>query len=634
MPEISVVIRAFNEERYLPALFDGLEQQRCRDFETIVVDSGSFDHTREIAERRATRLVRIKPDDFTFGHSLNIGIQAGTGRHVVIVSAHTEPTGPDWLEELIVPLAKPRTAMVYGRQVGPPGAKFSECLDFERTFGPGPKVLAPPDFFANNANSAVRRDLWEQHPFDETLPGLEDIEWAKYWMERGYQVAYAPAAAIYHIHNETWPQVRRRYYREGQAAWWIGVERRREIPREVLRETGYLCADLVEATRRRRLRAKAAEIVRFRLEKVVGRVSGIWNGATTQNPMKRERLLFSRSYRAVVVHGPGRAMLENLELPSLKPGEILIRVAYEGVCATDLEVLSGSLGYDKSGLARYPIVPGHEFSGTVAAIGARVTELREGESVVVERIQGCGACPGCRRGNGSGCPDRQEVGVIGRDGGYGEYVVTPARFVHRLSAGVTLPEGCLAEPLAVVLKGLRRLEQTHGLVVVMRRNCAVVGAGPIGHLAARVLAHRGHQVTVFDRNAVRLAYFAGSGIRTEQNIGELAGFDTIVEATGNAEALALVLKTSDAGAALLLLGLPYGRRDFSFETIVAYDKIVVGSVGSGPEDFQEVLTLLPKIDVKAFTQKVLPLAEFRQAWDLARTGGHLKVMLAVDQTRA
>lgn len=630
MPETSIVIRAYNEERHLPALFDGLERQAYRDFETIVVDSGSFDHTREIARRGAHRVVTIKPEDFTFGHSLNVGIQAGQGRFIVIVSAHTAPTGPDWLEKLVAPLADSQTAMVYGRQMGPPGSKFGERMDFERTFGARPKVLVPPEFFANNANSAVRRGLWEQHPFDEALPGLEDIEWAKYWMERGHRVVYAPEAAIYHIHQETWPQVRRRYYREGQAAWWIGVQRRREIPGEIVREAGYLAADLAEAFRHGRLLKKAGEIARFRYEKLVGKVGGIWNGATTENPMKRERLLFNRSYRAVVIHGPGRAVLEDRELPSLKPGEVLVRVAYEGVCATDLEVLSGELGSYKSGLARYPIVPGHEFSGEVAAVGARVADLREGDPVVVECVQGCGTCPACQKGNWIGCVDRQEMGVIGRDGGYGEYVVTSARFVHRVPPEVTLKDACVCEPLAVALKGVKRLERAWG--APGRRQCAVIGAGPVGHLVARVLTLRGHQVAVFDRNTARLGWFAGSGIRTEPAFVDLSAFDAVVEATGNVDALDAALRTSGAGAVLLLLGLPYGGRDFSFETIVGYDKIVVGSAGSGAEHFEEALKVLARIDVKAFTEKVLPLSEFRHAWQLARTGKQLKVLLAVDGT--
>jgi glycosyltransferase involved in cell wall biosynthesis len=203
VPETSIVIRAFNEERHLPGLFDGLAGQGYRDFETIVVDSGSFDRTRDIAERRADRLVRIKSDDFTFGHSLNVGIAHGRGRFIVIVSAHTAPTSGRWLENLVAALHDPRTAMVYGQQQGSADSKFSERRDFARTFGTHPRTLAPPDFFANNANSAVRRELWERHRFDEALPGLEDVEWAKHWMEQGYRVVYAAAAGAHRAASST-----------------------------------------------------------------------------------------------------------------------------------------------------------------------------------------------------------------------------------------------------------------------------------------------------------------------------------------------------------------------------------------------------------------------------------------------
>ena len=89
-----------------------------------------------------------------------------------------------WLGNLIKPLHDDTTAMVYGRQLGARSSNFSEAQDMRRTFGKQRRVLRPPRFFANNANSAVRKDLWRQHPFDEGLLGLEDIEWAKYWMKR------------------------------------------------------------------------------------------------------------------------------------------------------------------------------------------------------------------------------------------------------------------------------------------------------------------------------------------------------------------------------------------------------------------------------------------------------------------
>lgn len=628
-PEVSIIIRAFNEERRLPLLLDGLETQTHKSFETIVVDSGSFDRTLEIAEHRADRVVRIRSADFTFGHSLNEGIRHAAGRFIAIVSAHTVPMNTSWIEALIAPLHDEKVAMVYGQQRGTAkDSKFGELTDFHRVFGAERLELRPPHFFANNANAAVQRKLWEQKPFDETLPGLEDAAWAKHWMEMGYRVLYEPAAAIYHIHEETWPQVRKRYYREGQAGRWIGMRRRRDLPLDVVREMQALGGDLWAAARDRLLFEKALEILRFRYEKARGTFAGVWSGALMENPMTREAVLFGTTHRAVVIHGVGRASVDDLPTPTLKPSEVLVRVAYVGVCATDLEILDGELGYYKKGQASYPIVPGHEFSGTIARVGARVGHFEPGDRVVVECIQGCGECADCKRGNWIGCPARREVGVIGQDGGYQQYMVTPARFVHRLPDELGLLPACLCEPVAVVLKGIKRLQRAVGEDRIM--DVAVIGAGPIGHLAARILQMRGHRVTAFDRSAKRRDYLQGSGIAVSAEPSDLSPFQAVVEATGDPDALEALLETSTAGSALLLLGFPYSRRPFSFESIVGYDKVIVGSVGSSAADFDEAIALLPQIETGAFSEKILPLEDVRAAWSLSRERAFLKVVLQVD----
>lgn len=284
MPECSIVVRALNEGRHLPALFDGLDRQTYRDFEAILVDSGSTDDTRTVAEKRGAKVVEIPSRDFTFGRSLNLGLRASSDRFFVVVSAHTRPVDERWLERLLAPLReRPEVALVYGRQIGWEGSKFGEALDFDRFFGPEPREI-DDHFFANNANSAGRRALWDRHAFDETLPGLEDIEWARWAHSEGHSIAYAHDAAVHHIHDESWPQVRRRYYREGQAARWIGWLKRRDLPREVWGEFKWLCGDLAEASRRGLLADKLSEILRFRCNKVAGTVAGVWHAATTERP--------------------------------------------------------------------------------------------------------------------------------------------------------------------------------------------------------------------------------------------------------------------------------------------------------------------------------------------------------------
>ncbi len=635
-PETSVVIRTFNEALHLPALLESLRRQRYRDFEVIVVDSGSIDGTREIARDASARVIRIDRSHFTFGYSRNTGIGAAHGQLMAIVSAHTLPANEDWLGNLIAALREPGVAMVYGRQLGARTSKFSETQDFRRLFGVERKILRPPHFFANNANAAVVRKLWEQYSFDESLPGLEDLDWARKWMLEGYKVIYEPAAALYHIHQENPSQVQHRYYREATAARRLGIKNRTTALAEFARETGYLAADLWMALRTEKRREpdapllqRAQEIVSFRVNKTVGTLRGLFDGKALADPGTRDRLFFESSFDGVVIERPGHASLTRIEMPEMRPGDVVIKVEYVGVCRTDLEIFDGTLSYFSNGLGSYPIVPGHEMSGRVVAVGAAVNGFREGDPVVVECIQGCDACPQCLRQNWIGCADRRELGVLRAQGACARYVVVPNRFVHRLPARVDLARGALCEPLAVVLKGLDRLSRTWAGATV-NKACAVIGMGPLGRLCALVLAHLGHRVTAFDRDPRRLADLRHSAISTAESFDRLIEFDAVIEATGDGGALEAILSHSAAGSTTLLIGLPYARKEFNFEKLVAYDRAVVGSVGSSAEHFTRAISLLPHLPLEPYLQNVMPLERFTEAWDLVRRRECLKVMLKVD----
>jgi 2-desacetyl-2-hydroxyethyl bacteriochlorophyllide A dehydrogenase len=630
-PETTIVIRAFNEERWLPEVFAAIHKQKYRDFEVLVVDSGSIDRTRDIAAANGARILRLRSEDFTFGYSLNLGIAEARGPFIAIISAHAIPTDENWLENLITPLRNPENAMVFGGQRGHAISKFSEARDLERVFPARSLEMDDDHVFVNNANSAIRKDLWEQHPFDEGLPGLEDAEWAKYWIPRGYKVLYEPSTCIYHVHTESWPQVRHRFHREGIAGRWTAVRIIRNIPSEVFREIRWTIWDMWLAMRDGKLRALAKEILNYRYNKTIGIVKGILDSRVITNPSKRAELHFDKGFASLVIRSPHHAEIEPRSIPALKPGEILVRVAYTGICATDLEIFEGRLGYYKSGMAKYPIVPGHELSGTVVSLGKKVTNFEDGDRVVVECIQGCGTCDDCKNDSAITCTERREVGVIGIDGGYAEYLVTRSRYAHKVPAEVPLDKAALTEPLAVAIKGLRRLGATAGSATA--RKCAVVGAGTIGHLTAKVLALRGHDVTVFDRETRRLESLK-QVVRTETTVSGLERFDWIVEATGDQNLLNAVLQQSRTGATLLLLGLPYASHNFSFESLVGFDKTVVGSVGSSAADFEEALHTLPKLDVTPFLKSAFPLEDFSSAWNAMRARTHLKVMLQVDRNAA
>lgn len=212
-PRVSIVIRCFNEAAHLPKLFGELKRQTHTDYEVVVVDSGSDDGTLEIVQSEDVRLEHIRKEDFSFGRSLNIGCRAARGEILVFISAHCYPEHEEWLSNLVAGFDDPKVAVVYGKQRGIPESHFSERQIFRRWF-PEDTIERQDDPFSNNANCAVRRAVWEEHPYDETLTGLEDVAWAQVVMRDGWWVSYRADAGVIHVHNETPSQIRNRYRRE------------------------------------------------------------------------------------------------------------------------------------------------------------------------------------------------------------------------------------------------------------------------------------------------------------------------------------------------------------------------------------------------------------------------------------
>ncbi len=209
-PRVSIVIRAKNEEALVGETLSALYAQTVTDFEVILVDSGSTDRTLDIARQFPVTVIEIPASSFTFGRALNLGCAAARGTLLGFLSAHTVPLTDRWVDRMVAHFADPQVAGVWGGQTE------------RRNVPPRPRLIRQDlqgfldniHFGFSNANAMIRAALWRNHPFDETLPGTEDKEWALRVLEDGYALVFDSSAYVYHYHEETLRQVWRRSHRE------------------------------------------------------------------------------------------------------------------------------------------------------------------------------------------------------------------------------------------------------------------------------------------------------------------------------------------------------------------------------------------------------------------------------------
>lgn len=294
--------------------------------------------------------------------------------------------------------------------------------------------------------------------------------------------------------------------------------------------------------------------------------------------------------RAAVLHGPRDLRVQSAPVPTAGAGEVVVRVALAGLCGTDYRIWTG----DRP--VAYPRVMGHEFVGRVTAVGPGVTGLREGHRVVVEPNYSCGVCPLCVEGNRNLCLARTAVG-IDVDGCFAELARVPARCVWPAPDGVADDALVVAEPLAVVVRAVRRGGVGAGEAT------AVVGAGTLGLLALQVLRARGARVLVVTRSPRRLELARALGADAVHALahGPLPdvarafsgreGVDCVVETAGTAGAVNDALDLVRPGGRVVLTGLPHDPTPVAFFSVVRREVTIIGSM-IYRDEFPEAIRLL------------------------------------------
>ncbi|SMX29307.1 2-deoxy-scyllo-inosamine dehydrogenase [Pelagimonas phthalicica] len=343
--------------------------------------------------------------------------------------------------------------------------------------------------------------------------------------------------------------------------------------------------------------------------------------------------------KAIRIHGAGDVRLEEIELADPEPGEVLIRVRATGICGTDVEILDGTMAYFTRGMAQYPVVPGHEWVGEVASLGAAVSGFEVGDHVVGECCVSCGTCDLCKSGNYHRCLSRTETGILNRDGAFAEYMLFPAAFLHKISKQVDLRAAAMVEPTAIAFNGVKAGQ------VTPRDKLAIYGDGPIGLLLLLVAKEFGaKRIAVIGATPDRLALAAKLGAdlvidafnqdvaaELSQHFGQP---DVSIETTGVPDAASTAIVNTVPGGRVVLQGLFGGRKlnDFDLDQIVINDLSVKGALGS-PGIWPDVISLIEqgRIDPLPIATHSIALQDFATGIDLVTSRKGIKV-IAVQET--
>jgi threonine dehydrogenase-like Zn-dependent dehydrogenase len=283
--------------------------------------------------------------------------------------------------------------------------------------------------------------------------------------------------------------------------------------------------------------------------------------------------------RASVLTAPGECSVQEVPAPVAAPGEVVVDVVRVGVCGTDVEFFTGEMAYLHEGHAWFPMRLGHEWAGTVSAVGAGVDPRWIGRRVMGDTMLGDGVCRRCRRGHQHVCADRQEVGIRGgRPGALAEQVAAPVTSLHELPASVDAVLGALVEPGGNSWRAARAADLHPG------DRALVLGPGTIGLLAAMFARAAGAEVHLLGRPDGSLDFARSLGFEhcwTAETLPELP-FDAVVDASNAADLPARALDLVEPSGRVVYIGLAGSPSRVDTRTLALKDVTAVGILSASP----------------------------------------------------
>ncbi|MGV9778031.1 zinc-dependent alcohol dehydrogenase [Streptosporangium sp. NPDC003464] len=283
--------------------------------------------------------------------------------------------------------------------------------------------------------------------------------------------------------------------------------------------------------------------------------------------------------RAFVVTGPRRFAVQDVEPPVPAAGQVIVDVERAGVCGTDAEFFSGDMDYLREGQAGYPMRIGHEWCGSVSAVGEGVDASWIGRRVTGDTMLGCGRCRRCRTGLQHVCEDRFEIGIRGGwPGALAEQLPVPVTALHALPDTVDAVAGAMVEP------GGNALRAVEGAALGPDARVLVLGPGTIGLLAARFALAQGAEVHVMGLSEPSLDFARTLGVHgawTSERLPDLP-FDAVIDAANSPALPARALDLVEPGRRVVYIGLASTPSTVDTRTMVLKDVTAVGVLSGSP----------------------------------------------------
>ncbi len=223
-PFISIIMRSFNEGWALKDTLPAMQAQEFKNWELIVIDSGSTDGSVElIRAAKPKHFIQIKKEEYNPSRVMNHGMQLAQAEFGIFLNADATPQSNGWLRPLVNALQNPQVAAVFGRQIPRPDCQAVFAHDYDRCFGPH-RETARWDHFFSMVSSGLRKDIWSKRGFLEKMQYSEDDEYTRWCRAQGYKIVYCEDSVVMHSHNYTPAQAYKRIYGEARAlaAVWTG----------------------------------------------------------------------------------------------------------------------------------------------------------------------------------------------------------------------------------------------------------------------------------------------------------------------------------------------------------------------------------------------------------------------------